>query len=279
MTNTSKRILVSVFAIPLIVAVSYLGSFYFFLFTALVALISFYEFSLMAKNKGANVNLPLGIFAVAFLLFNSYLHFFESYSFLIIVVFLTALIELFRNKDSAIINIGVTLLGVFYTGLFSASLIGIREFYPDIGGLYLRGGYLVISIFAAIWICDSAAYFGGLSLGKHKLFPRVSPKKSWEGAVFGFVFAVLTTITAYFLVLDFLTLTESIILGVIIGIVGQTGDLVESLIKRDADVKDSSALIPGHGGIFDRFDSLLFSAPVILLYLKYFVAIHPFWTR
>lgn len=270
MSNTATRILVSVFAIPLIVAVSYLGNIYFFLFASAVALISFYEFFLMAKNKGANVNFPFGVFAVLFLLFNSYLHFFDNYSFIIIIVFLTALIELFRNKDSAIINIGVTLLGIFYIGLFSVSLIGIREFYPDVGRPYLRGGYLIISVLAAIWICDSAAYFGGLSLGKHKLFPRVSPMKSWEGALFGFVFAVLTTVAAHFIVLDFLTLLESVILGVIIGIVGQTGDLVESLIKRDADVKDSSALIPGHGGIFDRFDSLLFSAPVILLYLKYF---------
>jgi phosphatidate cytidylyltransferase len=186
------------------------------------------------------------------------------------VVLLASLIELFRNNGSAIINLGTTLLGIFYIGLFSSALIDIREFYPNVGDLYLHGGYLIISVLATIWICDSAAYFGGLSLGKHKLFPRVSPKKSWEGAVFGFVFAILTMLLAHYVILDFLSLKESITLGVIIGIVGQIGDLIESLIKRDAEVKDSSALIPGHGGIFDRFDSLLFSAPVILLYLKYF---------
>lgn len=270
MNNTSTRILVSVFAIPLILILCYVGNIYFFLFAAAIALVSFYEFSQMAKNKGANVNLSLGFFSVLFLLLNSYLHFFDSYSSVVLIVFLSALIELFRNKYSAIINIGATLLGIFYTGIFGASLIGIREFYPHIGSLYLQGGYLIISVLAAIWICDSAAYFGGVSLGKHKLFPRVSPHKSWEGAAFGFLFAILTMIIAHFIVLDFLTLFESIILGVIVGIIGQTGDLVESLIKRDADVKDSSALIPGHGGFFDRFDSLLFSAPVILLYLKYF---------
>ena len=134
----------------------------------------------------------------------------------------------------------------------------------------MRGGFLVISILATIWICDSAAYFAGISFGKHKLFPRVSPKKSWEGAIFGFIFAILTMILAHFLVLDFLSFNEAIILGIIIGIVGQIGDLIESLIKRDAQVKDSSSLIPGHGGVLDRFDSLLYSAPVILLYLRFF---------
>ncbi|MFZ1281640.1 MAG: phosphatidate cytidylyltransferase, partial [Ignavibacteriaceae bacterium] len=131
------------------------------------------------------------------------------------------------------------------------------------------GGYLIISIFASIWICDSAAFFGGTALGKHKLFHRVSPKKSWEGAIFGFVFAILAMILAKNLVLDFLSLKDAIAIGLITGTIGQIGDLAESLLKRDAGVKDSSNLIPGHGGIFDRFDSLLFSAPVIYLYLTY----------
>lgn len=179
------------------------------------------------------------------------------------------IIELFRNYGSAILNISTTLLGIFYFGLFGSTLVGIREFYPNIDGLYNNGGYLIISIFASIWICDSAAFFGGTALGKHKLFPRVSPKKSWEGAVFGFVFAILAMILAKYLVLDFLLLKDSIAIGFITGTFGQIGDLAESLLKRDAGVKDSSGLIPGHGGIFDRFDSLLFSAPLIYLYLIY----------
>ena len=270
MSNTKTRVLVSIVAIPLILAACYFGNIYFFLFALLIGSVSFYEFYLMVQNKSIHVNLPFGLFAVLILLVNQYYHFFETYSFLIIFVFLTALIELFRNKGSAINNIGSTLFGIFYIGIFSASLVAIREFYPDIGNLYEHGGYLIISILATIWICDSAAYFGGLSLGKHKLFPRVSPKKTWEGAIFGFVFALLAMTAAYYLVLDFLSLGEAITIGFIIGTVGQAGDLVESLIKRDAEVKDSSALIPGHGGIFDRFDSLLFSAPIILLFLKYF---------
>ena len=150
-------------------------------------------------------------------------------------------------------------------------MIGIREFFPNIDDLYSRGGYLIISVFASIWICDSAAFFGGTALGKHKLFPRVSPKKSWEGAIFGFVFSIIAMYLAKVLVLDFLSLKDALIIGVLIGIFGQVGDLIESLLKRDAGIKDSSNLIPGHGGIFDRFDSLFFSAPIVFMYLVYFV--------
>ncbi|MDP3829833.1 MAG: phosphatidate cytidylyltransferase, partial [Ignavibacteriaceae bacterium] len=108
-------------------------------------------------------------------------------------------------------------------------------------------------------------------LGKHKVFPRVSPKKSWEGAIFGFVFSIIAMIVAKYVFLEFLKLEQAIIIGAIVGTVGQMGDLIESLFKRDAGVKDSSNLIPGHGGIFDRFDSLLVASPVIFLYIKYFV--------
>jgi phosphatidate cytidylyltransferase len=268
--NTAQRVLVSVVAIPVMVAASYFGSIYFFLLTAFIATVSFYEFCRFVKNKSIYTNTWLGILFILLLLTNEYFHYLEIYFLILTLTVLLSLFELFRNRGSAIINIGTTLLGILYIGFFADALLGIRELYPRIEYLYVRGGYLIISILASIWICDSAAFFGGISLGKHKLFPRVSPKKSWEGAVFGFIFAVLTMILAKVIILDFLSWTSVIILGVIIGTIGQVGDLVESLFKRDAGVKDSSALIPGHGGIFDRFDSLLYTAPVILLYFKYF---------
>lgn len=267
--NTAVRVLVSVFAIPAIVLLSYFGGVYFLSFVLIITGISFYEFSVMAKLKDANVNVNLGLLAVIFIIINQYRFLFSQYNFLIAFFIVLLIFELFRNNGSAIQNLGVTLLGVFYLGIFGSTLVGIREFYPNIDGLYSNGGYLIISILATIWICDSAAFFGGTALGKHKLFPRVSPKKSWEGAIFGFVFAILTMILAKALVLDFLSLRDSLALGFIIGTFGQIGDLAESLLKRDAAVKDSSSLIPGHGGIFDRFDSLLFSSPIIYLYLSY----------
>ncbi|HEX7357534.1 MAG TPA: phosphatidate cytidylyltransferase [Ignavibacteriaceae bacterium] len=265
--NTAVRVLVSVFAIPIIVLFSYLGGVYFLSLVLLIAGVSFYEFSIMAKVKGALVNINLGLIALIFLILNQYKFFYSQYIFLIGFFIVLLLFELFRNNGSAIQNLGATLLGIFYLGIFGSTLIGLREFYPDINGLYNQGGFLIISLFAVIWICDSAAFFGGTALGKHKLFPRVSPKKSWEGAIFGFLFAIITMILAKYIVLNFLSFKDVIIIGFIIGTFGQMGDLVESLLKRDAGVKDSSNLIPGHGGIFDRFDSLLFSSPIIYLYL------------
>lgn len=267
--NTATRVLVSIIAIPIILLVSYLGGLYFFAFVLLIGFVSFYEFVLLLKNKKIFANSWLGFFAITYLLFNQYIYIFDFYSFLLLFIVLIACAELFRNRGSAITNIGGSLLGIFYIGLLTSSILGIREMYPSVGNLYLRGGYLIISILASIWICDSAAYFGGLKFGKHKLFERVSPKKTWEGAIFGFVFSVIAMIAAKLIILQFLSWTTVIVFGIIIGIIGQVGDLVESLFKRDSAVKDSSALIPGHGGIFDRFDSLLYSAPVILLYLKY----------
>jgi phosphatidate cytidylyltransferase len=133
------------------------------------------------------------------------------------------------------------------------------------------GGYTVISVFATIWICDTAAYFVGVSIGRHKLFESVSPKKSWEGAIAGFVFAELTMIAARALVLDYLSLGNALVLGAIVGIFGQVGDLVQSRFKRDSGVKDSSSIIPGHGGVYDRFDSLVFVAPFVYLYIDFIV--------
>ncbi len=268
--NTTQRVLVSVVAIPVILAACYFGNIYFFLFASIIAVVSYYEFSRFVKNKEIYINLWVGIIFILILLINEFFHYLDFYYLLLMLIVVLTLIELFRNLGSAIINIGTTLLGILYIGFFANALIGIREFYPRIDYLYERGGLLIISILATIWICDSAAFFGGISLGKHKLFPRVSPKKSWEGAIFGFVFAVLTMLLAKVIILDFLSWLSVIILGIIVGTFGQIGDLIESLFKRDAGVKDSSALIPGHGGIFDRFDSLLYTAPVILLYLKNF---------
>jgi phosphatidate cytidylyltransferase len=243
---------------------------YFFLFTLLISTIAYYEFFLLVKNKGANANLWFGLFSIILLLFNQFRVFIDFFAVVLFLVFILIMIELFRNKGSAIINVGVTLLGIFYIGIFSAALLGTRELYPRIDDLYQRGGYIIIAVLATIWVCDSAAYYGGMALGKHKLFVRVSPNKSWEGAVFGFIFALITMILAKIIILNFLSWNAVIVIGFIVGIFGQIGDLVESLIKRDAAVKDSSSIIPGHGGILDRFDSLLYTAPLIFLYLNFF---------
>lgn len=269
--NTSTRILVSIIAIPVILAACFYGNVPFLIFVLGIGLISFWEFSEIVKKKNIYTNFWVGFFIVSILIINTYYHFFNFKILVVISSVLILLFELFRNRNSAILNVSATLLGIFYIGLFSSTILSIREFFNSSEMYYSEGGYLIISILVSIWVCDSAAFFLGSAFGKHKLFPRVSPNKSWEGAIAGFVFSIITMIAAKALILDQITLYDSIIIGIIVGTIGQLGDLVESLVKRDAGVKDSSALIPGHGGIFDRFDSLLFTAPVVYLYIYLFV--------
>jgi phosphatidate cytidylyltransferase len=213
----------------------------------------------------------------------------------LLILYLVALplimtIELFRGKPGALMNIATTFFGASYVGLFLGSLVGLRElfipedfpvyaYFPvhgtavpdDVAGLLYRwGGYTVIALFASIWVCDSAAYFAGRAFGRHKLFVRVSPNKTWEGAAAGFL-AALGIFQIARSVLPYMSVVDALVCGAIVGVCGQIGDLAESLLKRDAGVKDSSSLIPGHGGVLDRFDSLLFVAPLVFVYLDFIV--------
>ena len=270
LSNLGTRVLVSVIGIPLIVIVCIVGKWLFLLFALAIGLVSYFEFSKMVSKKRHHTNWLAGALSITAIITNAYYHFVDFQLLVFIIISLLFLFELSRNKESAVANLGSTLIGVFYIGLFASSLVLLREFYDESFFLYYRGGYLIISVFATIWICDSGAYFIGSAIGTHKIFPRISPNKSWEGSIAGFIFSILGMIAARYFALDFLSLLEAIIIGIIVGIFGQAGDFVESMIKRDTNVKDSSSLIPGHGGIFDRFDSLLFTAPLVYLYLEFF---------
>lgn len=217
---------------------------------------------------------------------------FSQLQFLLVVllVFLLAVLltELFRKKGSAMVNIATTVVGVCIISLFFGTLIYVRELFPfgfpvhkffptsyagdaELAMISRWGGYTIVSIFASIWMCDTAAYFGGVTFGRRKLLERVSPGKTWEGSAFGFVAALLTMVVARATVLDYLQLQDALVIGGIVGVFGQLGDLVESRFKRDAGVKDSSAIIPGHGGVYDRFDSLVFVAPIVYFYIDFVV--------
>lgn len=269
--NLITRIVVALFGIPLLVFISVVGKIPFLIFALVIGLVSFFEFSKMVSKRRFLPDQFTGFISIALIIINSFYKFVDFELLVLIIIPVVLLSELFRQKESSIANISTTLLGIFYIGLFSSALVLIREYYSDSNFLYDQGGYLIIAVFFTIWVCDSAAYFIGSATGKHKVLPRVSPNKSWEGAAAGFIFSIITMVVAQSVMLSFLTITDAIVIGLIVGSLGQAGDFVESQIKRDANVKDSSSLIPGHGGILDRFDSLLFSAPVIYLYLKFFV--------
>jgi len=304
------RVAVAVVAIPVIVWAAMTGSYFFFALVVLLSSFALYELYLLAEKKGAFPLKTVGLVAgfvvdVAFIyerlqaeVFRFFaargfpLSMFSQLQFLLVTILVFLLVvllaELFRQRGSPILNAGTTVLGVMVVSLFFGTLIEIRELFPygfpvskffsvavagdaEMAVITRWGGYTIVSLLASIWVCDTAAYFGGLTFGRHRLFERVSPKKSWEGAIFGFFGALLAMIAARSLVLDYLRLQDAVIIGAIVGVFGQIGDLVESRFKRDAGVKDSSALIPGHGGVYDRFDSLVFVAPIVYLYIDFVV--------
>lgn len=308
MSNTGTRVLVAALAIPGIVLMAWLGGYFWALLIAVLIVGVLMEFSAMAHAKGAEpqtaVMIVTGILLLAVFL-NERLSYdipaltgltmpwplqWQAFLWIALLFGMTApLVELFRNRGSALRNLGLTFLGTYYIALFLASAAGIREIFTvaefpvgpvfgtaelnavQLSSMNVWGAGTVIAMLAAIWICDTAAYFGGRAMGRHKLFPRVSPNKTWEGAIWGFAGAVLTMVAAKFLLLEYLSLTHAVILGALVGVLDQLGDLVESLLKRDAGIKDSSALLPGHGGLFDRFDSLIFVSPAVFLYLDFIV--------
>ncbi len=129
----------------------------------------------------------------------------------------------------------------------------------------------VIFVIVVVITSDTAGFLTGRLMGGPKLWPRLSPNKTWEGAIVGFIFSVVTMIAAKILFLEYMALDHAVVIGMMIGCFGQIGDLVESRFKRDAGVKDSSSIIPGHGGVFDRFDSLVFVSPIVYLYIDFIV--------
>jgi phosphatidate cytidylyltransferase len=169
------------------------------------------------------------------------------------------------KEVGAVRSVGATFLSVFYISLFGLMIPLSQGF----GGVSAHDGMrLFMAGLFRVWLCDTFAYFGGTTLGKTKLAPSLSPNKSWEGAAFGFFGSVAGGVLAYYLLNPHtLGLVELACVGAVVGVVGQFGDLAESLFKRDLGVKDSSTVLLGHGGVLDRFDSFLFTLPTLWAWL------------
>ncbi len=182
------------------------------------------------------------------------------------VFFILFIAELFRNKQTPFGNIASSLLGIIYIAL----PLGLAIYFFDpahaSGPLHYGTlvGYLVI-----LWLNDTGAYFVGSTIGRHKLFERISPKKTWEGSIGGAVIALLTAYAASFIFIQH-TQWQWLVIGLLIIVFGSLGDLVESMFKRSLGIKDSGKLLPGHGGILDRFDAVLFSVPFVFIFLTLF---------
>lgn len=263
LSDLTKRIIVAIIGAPIILHVVYWGGLQYFIFVLGILIISLWEFYTVAKFKAIAPQTIFGMIFVSVTQFAIY-YYPTNYDlyFISLVIFIVAILtnELFKNNGSAYFNLGTTIIGAIMISIFGISLLLIRNHLN-----FETGGIAMIGIIVSFWSCDTFAFIVGSKFGKHKLFPRVSPNKTWEGAISGFVASVVTIYLFKNYFYQFNNLYFILSLGIIIGIFGQIGDLIESLFKRDAGIKDSSSFVPGHGGVWDRFDSLFFAAPIILI--------------
>lgn len=271
------RVGTAVVALPLLYLLAKAGGIAWLLFTVVVLGLSLGEFYRMMESKGLTPHWKSGTFAVLLLPIGGYLRLrtdrveeWHLGGFLTVLVGAVLLAELRRGAGKqAVANTASTLLGVLYIGWLGTHIGLLRELPGPWHEPYANGvAYALLPFFLA-WTCDTAAYGVGLAFGRHKLMPDVSPGKSVEGALAGFAAAIGAAWVARAWFAPFLTAFDAWALGALAGVFGQLGDLVESLLKRDAETKDASRLIPGHGGVLDRFDSILFVAPVVYYYLLF----------
>ena len=270
MKELTKRILVAIFGIPLLIAGTFFGGWFFFILIAIVSAVSQWEFYSIQGNKNIQPQAGTGIISGMIMLLGIETgYWLVAGALLMIALMIILASEMFRRHTNVSANIGVTLLGILYIPFFLGTLLYIRTEMDHLAPAVSYAGFkLVAVIFITIWICDTFAYSFGRILGKRRLFKKVSPNKTWAGAIAGVAGSILVLTIVWMLDILPLNWTECLIIGMVIGVVGQTGDLVESWFKRDAGVKDSSSLLPGHGGMLDRFDSIIFVSPAIFLFIN-----------
>jgi len=241
------------------------GAPYIILMLGIIAILS-YEFMSILSAKGLRPYIRVGVFAsilLGFIMnFSSALF---TYFFITMLLIFLSLSEL-RRKDGAksIIYMSSTTFGVLYTGWLGGHMLLIRQMSENI----FNSGVLIYLALALVWMADTGAYLIGSIFGKHKIFPRVSPSKSYEGLLGGILFSICSALGFKYLLMPFISFYDCILLGLIATLAGLGGDFVESAMKRDANIKDVSSFLPGHGGVLDRFDSVLFALPLIYYYFE-----------
>ncbi len=239
---------------------------------AIFLMFTLFEFYKISENIGYEPSVKIGLicgfllFVIFFLAASHVIP--KEYIYLsILIPLFTLLPDLFDKRKNGFKNSMITIAGIIYIAL-PYSLLSFL-IYPgnDITSQFYP--WVLMGIFFIIWIYDSMAYVFGSMLGKHKICVRISPKKSWEGLIGGTVFAVITGIVNS-LFFDELSLINWVVVALLIVAFGTSGDFFESKLKREAGVKDSGNILPGHGGMLDRFDTMLFAAPVIFVWITLF---------
>lgn len=264
MKSNSRYLGVLVMA-PFIVFI-FLGGMYLKLFTIALSTFGLYEF-----YKTTKVNNMKPIPVAGYIMLLLYYLTGNNFNILSVIIILGGFLLLtvpIINIEYTYVDVAITILGFIYVGIFFSFITLVNQ--------KVGGQYLVWLIFLACWSCDSVAYYTGRAFGKHKLCPKVSPKKTIEGSLGGILGSTLVC-GIYGIIISSrvpeVSIIHYFIIGILCGVFCQFGDLVASSIKRYAGVKDYSNLIPGHGGILDRFDSVLFAGVVIFFYLSLIVLI------
>lgn len=272
-SSIALRVIASVVFIPCFIVITRRGGYHFLALINLVIFVGMWEFYAMMTAKGIRPYRGIGIacgLALSWYMFfqgGVYANMFLTLAFLGIMA-----LELTRRDTRlAVYHISTTMLGVIYVAYLISHVVLLRELPHEAGLPYSAGSSFVFLAFVSTWACDTGAYFVGTWAGRHPLLPRVSAAKTREGAIGGAIFSVGAVVVARYTFAPYLETWQAVVLGLVASGAAIAGDLVESMIKRDADMKDASGTIPGHGGVLDRFDSLLFTAPLIYYFLKFII--------
>jgi phosphatidate cytidylyltransferase len=266
----AERIKVTLVIVPLVVLFVYLGGLPYALGVIFVLSVASWEFWRIYRQGGHSPSLVLMVGGSA-LLATARFFFDETannvvLSALVLTAAIVHMIAHERGRDNSATDFAITIAGALYLGWLGAYLVSLRNL-PD-------GQWWFLTAMPAAWLADGGAYMVGMHYGRHKMAPRISPKKTWEGYAGGIVTAVLccTLLAACWnLVVPAITPLKGAILGLVISILAPMGDFAESMFKRQFGVKDASKLLPGHGGFFDRIDTSLWAAVIgyyLILWLR-----------
>lgn len=266
-SNLFFRLLTSFAFVPFFLAIFDYGSYPFlFLILGIIGIMA-YEFFYLLRAKKLNPYFKAGVFASLVLGFIMYYSSALFTYFLITILIMMVTVGELRRKDGgeSIIYMSSTTFGVIYTGWLGGHMLLVRQLSESL----FSSGILIYLPFLMIWMADTGAFFLGTLIGRHKIIPRISPSKSYEGLLGGFIFSFLSGFGFMKIWAHFLTVGDIAVLSVIAVLAGLAGDLVESAMKRDANIKDISSFLPGHGGVLDRFDSILFALPLFYYYFVF----------
>ena len=284
-SNLFQRILSSIVLLPIIALIVWWGEPLVSATVILIAVIALHELFGLFRGGGYQPRRSAGYLSVSLFIIAAALRARVGLDWtglaLVTSIIASLSVELpRRNRQHELLHWSLTLSGATYIGWTLAHFVLLRAIETPLnpGGWlsFLRlepGAAWIVFVLAITFLSDTGAYFTGRLLGQHRMAPYISPKKSWEGAIGGLVFATLTGVLLVYLLGLSIPLWLGALLGCIGSIAGQAGDLAESLIKRQVDIKDSGNIIPGHGGILDRIDSLLFTAPVLYYLITIFLTI------